>query len=75
MNSVERLVYMANQIAKNFATESDPVAAMADHIKQFWDPRMKRMIGEYAGDGMSPVAAAAIRVLFDGQVRGEQPSN
>jgi hypothetical protein len=33
MNSVERLVHMANQIATNLATDAAPVAAVADHIQ------------------------------------------
>ena len=61
MNSVERLVHMANQIATNLATDAAPVAAVADHIQQFWDPRMKKMIFAHGTAGLSPVAAAASR--------------
>ena len=32
MNTVERLILMANQIATNLATDDAPVAAVADHI-------------------------------------------
>jgi formate dehydrogenase subunit delta len=67
MNTVERLVYMANQIATNLATDDTPVAAVADHIQQFWDPRMKRLIFAHGTEGLSPVAAAAIRKLADAQ--------
>lgn len=67
MNSVERLVYMANQIATNLATDGTPVAAVADHIQQFWDPRMKQLIFAHGTEGLSPVAAAAIRKLAKGQ--------
>ncbi|MGL4543033.1 MAG: formate dehydrogenase subunit delta [Polymorphobacter sp.] len=67
MNSAERLVYMANQIAINLATDADPVAAVANHIQLFWDPRMKRLIRENAGAGLSPTAAAAIGRLADTQ--------
>ena len=66
MNSVERLIYMANQIAANLATEDDPVAAVAHHIQLFWDPRMKRLILEN-GDGLSPIAGAAINRLAETQ--------
>jgi formate dehydrogenase subunit delta len=62
MNSVERLVYMANQIATNLATDDDPVAAVADHIRLFWDPRMKAMILGHR-EGLSDVAALAIARL------------
>ena len=67
MNSTERLVYMANQIATNLATDSDPVAAVADHIDLFWDPRMKKMILESDKSGLSPAAAAAISRLGETQ--------
>ena len=66
MNSVERLAYMANQIATNLATEDDPVAATANHIQLFWDPRMKKLILEN-GDGLSLIAAAAINRLAETQ--------
>ena len=67
MNSVERLVYMANQIATNLATDDDPVTAVANHIQLFWDPRMKRLIQENDKAGLSPVAAAAINRLSEMQ--------
>ena len=51
---------MVNQIATNLATDNDPVAATAEHILLFWDPRMKKMILEHGSSGLSPVAAAAI---------------
>lgn len=62
MNSIQRLVYMANQIAANLATDDDPVIATANHIQLFWDPRMKKLIREN-GEGLSPIAAAAISQL------------
>ena len=67
MNSVERLVYMANHIATNLTTEDDPVAAVADHIQLFWDPRMKKLIQENDKTGLSPVATAAISRLAETQ--------
>jgi formate dehydrogenase subunit delta len=67
MNTVERLVHMANQIATNLAMDADPVTAMADHIQLFWDPRMKRMILEHGSSGLSAVAAAAIARLNETQ--------
>jgi formate dehydrogenase subunit delta len=65
VNSIERLVYMANQIASNLATDKDPVEATANHIRLFWDPRMKKLIRENAGAGLSPTAAAAVRRLAE----------
>ena len=65
MNSVDRLVYMANQISANLATDDDPVTAITNHIELFWDPRMKKLIREYKGDGLSSDAAAAISRLVE----------
>ena len=44
MSSPDRLVYMANQIGKFFESQGHEkaVPAIADHIKKFWDPRMRK---------------------------------
>jgi formate dehydrogenase subunit delta len=64
------LVYMANQIAANFATMGgDAAKATADHIANFWDPRMKAAIWADA-EGLSPIAAAAFEEL---RTRGAPP--
>jgi formate dehydrogenase subunit delta len=63
MNTIDRLVHMANQIATNLASHDDPVAAIAEHITLFWDPRMKQMIKAHDGAGLSLAAAAAISRL------------
>jgi formate dehydrogenase subunit delta len=59
------LTLMANQIARNFAVQGEEraAAATAEHIKLFWDPRMKAAI--MAGDkaDLSPIAAAAVAML------------
>ncbi len=65
MNTVERLVYMANQIATNLATDADPVAAIANHIQLYWDPRMKQLIKAHGDEGLSPAAAAAVQQLAE----------
>ena len=46
--SHDRLVYMANQIGRFFAhqKEEQAVAAINDHIRKFWDPRMRKQILE-----------------------------
>lgn len=69
----ERLIYMANQIARNFETPAPDhaAAAVADHIAKFWDPRMKAMIFAYQGDELTPIAAKAIALLRD---HGAPPS-
>lgn len=69
MSTLDRLIYMANQIAHNMnamADTDDVIAMVADHIHQFWDPRMMRLIMEHVvtgGEGLEPVALAALRRL------------
>ena len=63
MNTTDRLVLMANQIAANLAREPDPAAATAHHIRLYWDPRMKTMIRGSAISGLTDVAAAAVAQL------------
>ena len=71
MSTDERLAYMADQIARNFAAlgADRAVAATADHIASFWDPRMKaRAFALLAGaqpGAMSDLAARALRLLRD----------
>ena len=63
MKTVEKLVMMANQIAANLAHEPDPAFATAEHIRLFWDPRMRQLIRAHGTDGLSPIAVAAIAKL------------
>jgi len=68
MSNLERLVYMANQIARNFETLGHDAAAKAtaEHIASFWDPRMKALIFAYLegdGAGLSATGRAAIEFL------------
>ena len=52
-SSLDRLVMMANQIGKFFdpQRDGDPVAAIADHLQKFWDPRMRAAIIAHAKQG------------------------
>ena len=62
-----RLHHMANQIARNLAAQGEDAAitATAQHIRDFWDPRMKAAI--LAGDRtpLDPIARAALERLDD----------
>ena len=60
-----RLTYMANQIARNLASqgEAEAVEATAQHIRDFWDPRMKAALLADDGTGLEPIAAAAVERL------------
>lgn len=44
--SPDKLIYMANQIARSFRTRGHDaaVAATADHISNFWEPRMRTQL-------------------------------
>lgn len=44
--SPDKLIYMANQIASALRTRKgeDPVAATAEHISNFWEPRMRAQL-------------------------------
>jgi formate dehydrogenase subunit delta len=66
--SPERLVYMANQIGRFFATqgEDEAVSGTLDHIRKFWEPRMRKEIVAYVeggGAGLDPNVRAAILQL------------
>jgi formate dehydrogenase subunit delta len=66
--STDKLVYMANQIGKFFATQSEQaaVAGTAEHIRKFWDPRMRAAIFAYldsGGGGLDPAVRSAIESL------------
>lgn len=63
-----RLHYMADQIARNFAAigHDDAVAATADHIVKFWDPRMKAAIFASDAGALSPIARDAVALLAKG---------
>lgn len=54
---------MANQIATNLAHAPDHAAATAEHIRLYWDPRMKAMIRQADVQGLSAEAKAAIAGL------------
>jgi len=57
------LTRMANDIARNFAAlgEARGVAATAEHITKFWDPRMKAAIAGLDVGALHPIAAKALR--------------
>jgi formate dehydrogenase subunit delta len=65
---------MANQIGRFFASQphADATAGTADHIRKFWDPRMRSAILAHlaaGGAGLDPVPLAAVETLKEGQGR------
>jgi len=68
--SADRIDRMANQIARFFASRPEPeaVAGTEDHIRKFWDPRMRAaLVAHLAAGGadLSPVARGAAERLRD----------
>jgi formate dehydrogenase subunit delta len=62
------LVRMVNQIAAFFAGVGgeEGVTGAAGHIRNVWDPRMRRALYAYVargGEGLDPLAAAAVERL------------
>lgn len=64
-----KLVYMANQIGNFFkaqGSEDKVIAGVAEHIRKFWDPRMRKSIYAHidnGGEGLEPHVKAAIEKL------------
>lgn len=65
---IERLRYMADQIARNLAPQGEAaaIALTAQHISDFWDPRMKAAILADDRAALGPIARAAIDRLAAG---------
>jgi len=69
--SPDKLVYMTNQISKFFShqPEEKAVANIADHLRRFWDPRMRKAILTHladGGQGLDPLALKAVSALNTG---------
>jgi formate dehydrogenase subunit delta len=61
----EHMVHMANQIAGFFASypRDQAIDSIADHLKKFWEPRMRAALIAYAqggGAGLQELVADAI---------------
>ena len=66
--SPDKLIYMANQIGKYFATQrhSDPAKNIANHLAKNWDPSMRAKIVRYVeqgGGGLEPDVKTAVLLL------------
>jgi len=62
------MVHMANQIALFFASypREDAIAGVADHLRKFWEPRMRKQIIAYVaqgGAGLHELALEAVKRL------------
>ena len=58
--SPEKLAYMANQIGKFFAHEphDQAVAEIENHLRKFWDKRMRQTIVESLDSPSTPLDPA-----------------
>ena len=64
----DHLVSMANDIAANLSFHADADERIADHIRRFWAPRMRKLLLDYVdgkGEGLSPEMAGALEKLRD----------
>ncbi|MGC8202988.1 formate dehydrogenase subunit delta [Aliiroseovarius sp. PTFE2010] len=63
----EKLIRMANQIARFHATQMDGHAgSVADHLKDFWAPPMRTKlarVGQADPDALHPLAREALALL------------
>jgi formate dehydrogenase subunit delta len=67
-SSLDRLIYMANQIGWFFRSQGHDhaVSGIADHIHKFWDPRMRKAIFAHldaGGAGIDPNVKEALASL------------
>ncbi len=65
---LDNLVHMANRIGAFFEAQPDrdeALAGIADHLKKFWDPRMRTQIlaavAQGRTSGLSEIVVAALR--------------
>ena len=67
--NIERLTQMANQLSQFFESQPDhaeAVTGVADHLRRFWDPRMRKGIIEHVeagGSDLRPLALEAVTRL------------
>lgn len=67
------IVRMANQISDFFNAypHDEAVRETANHLRNFWDPRMRAQLSEHlsaGGEGLSETALEAARLLKEGLV-------
>jgi formate dehydrogenase subunit delta len=76
MSTADRLVYMANQIARELGSQrpDGAVTATRDHLRDFWDPRMRQAIVAYldsGGEHLSDIARGAVALLRETAERAD----
>lgn len=77
LHGADRLVLMANQIAKAYRVEGEEraVSQTASHIQKFWEPRMRDAITAYVketgGKGLDDYALKAVKALKPSRINPE----
>lgn len=66
--SHDKLAYMANQIGRFFQSQKSGTAVdlIEDHLRKYWDPRMRELIVAQLGDEtiqLDPAVKAAVERL------------
>ena len=66
--SPEKMVMMANQIATFFNTQpgQDQAQRVADHLNDFWEPRMRAQLAAHiknGGEGLDPLVLSAFALV------------
>ncbi|MFN7223656.1 MAG: formate dehydrogenase subunit delta [Paracoccaceae bacterium] len=64
----DKLIVMANQIAKFMESKphAEGVAGLANHVNDFWEPRMRRQLFEVldaGGVGLRPLVLEAASLI------------
>ena len=69
--NIERLVAMVNDISRYFESEPDQAsgaAGVADHLKRFWEPGMRKQMAAHlaaGGEGLEPLARKGVERLVE----------
>ncbi len=67
-STLDKLIYMANQIGGFFKAQDMDAAPgkIAEHLRRYWDPRMRRAIVAHldaGGAGLDPAVRRAVETL------------
>ena len=63
MKEIDQLVKMANQIAANFSFHEDGVERLADHLRRFWTPAMRKQLCDHAAAGHAGPDEAVLQAV------------
>jgi hypothetical protein len=69
IHDIHHLIMMANDIGTYFAgypDQEEAVEGVANHLRNFWEARMRREIVDYVakgGDGLSPLVSEAVAFI------------